>query len=84
MNWCPRFTDKPFRLVFDAEVWLVLLAVMGLMVMIGVNQALSIVSMGVIGYFLQKTIDKNTRGYIFHLLCKLGILRYFPFGKFRI
>lgn len=84
MNWCPRFTDKPFRLVFDAEIWMVLFVVLGFLVMLGVNQAVSIVIMLAAGYFLQKIVDKNKKGYIIHLFCRLGLLGYFPYGRFRI
>ncbi len=84
MNWCPRFTDKPFRMLFDTEVWLVLLFCMGTITVIGVNQAISIVLMLVAGYFIQKTVDRNKKGYIIHIFCRVGLLNYFPFGKYRI
>lgn len=73
----------------------VLLIMVGIGIL-GVNQSVSIVIMLVSGYFIQKTVDGNKKGYIIHLACKMGILRFFqalapfirfldfPFGKFRI
>ena len=84
MNWCPRYSEKPFRLLFDSEVWLVSLAIMILIGIFGVNQAVSVVVLMACGFVLQKIVDKNKKGYILHLFCKLGLLRFFPFGKYRI
>jgi hypothetical protein len=63
---------------------MVLFVVLGFLVLLGVNQAVAIVITLASGYFLQKTVDENKKGYMMHLFCRLGLMSHFPYGKFRI
>lgn len=77
MNWTSQHIDKQFRLIFDSEVWMVGLLLMGFVVLLGVNQAAGLIGMVVFCYFIQQIVNKNPKGYVIHYLSDLGIVSLF-------
>ncbi|MBE0427221.1 MAG: hypothetical protein IBX72_11340 [Nitrospirae bacterium] len=84
MAWSPRYVDRPLRFLYDPETWALCFVVLGIAVVFGINQVIAMAIAVIIGWFLQRIVDRHTRGYILHLMYSIGILKIFPpFGKYR-
>jgi hypothetical protein len=87
MAWSPKYIDRPLRFLYDPEVWGICFIVMGGLMLCGMNQALAVGVIMVLGAGLQRVVDHHKPGYILHLLYAsglTGLLRSFPrYGKYR-
>ena len=68
MNWCPQHLDKPFRLLFDTDVWKIGLLIMFFCMVAGFNQAVSLIIMFFVFFIFQKIIDRYPKGFLMHYL----------------
>lgn len=78
MHWAPKHAQRKLKIVFDKEVWILIL---GLDILIFeqiiTNPALALVASIAAGVFVQRIIDTKPRGYLQHLVHRY-VLRIIP------
>lgn len=86
MAWSPRYVDRPFRLLFEPEVWAVTFFILGFVsIVLDLNNTVAMLSALVVGTIIQKITDRNRKGYIIHMFHVLGIGIFKErYGKYRI
>lgn len=86
MAWSPRYVDRPFRLLFEPEVWAVTLFILGVVsIVFNLNNAVAMFAAVAVGTVIQKITDRNKKGYIIHMFHVLGLgIFKEKYGRYRI
>lgn len=71
MNWAPMFVQKPLKIIFTIEVWVLFLALYFLVFShIFSNQLLAAAVPFITGIWIQMYLDRKPRGYLSHMVRK--------------